>query len=236
VTRRLSEKKKARTSRRLSQQTRRRMIIEEAIKLFAENGFRASTRELAERIGVTQPLLFQHFPTKDALIQAIFDTWFERMSARDWIGLLRDKNRDLRSRLIEFFFSYATTIYDYSWIRIYMFAGLEGGEFNRFYISELTDPLLREIATQIRADFGIAHHTPADVTSAEIELLWILHGGLYYSAIRKQIYGLETGSPDLRELIAHSVDAVLAGMRRLLANRTSRISNHAESNVDSQAY
>lgn len=230
MTRRLNAQKKTKTSRRLSQQTRRRIIIEEAIKLFAESGFRASTRELAERIGVAQPLLFQHFPTKDALIQAIFDSWFERMSARDWVGLLRDQKRDLRSRLIEFFFSYATTIYDYNWIRIYMFAGLEGGAFNRFYISKLTDPLLREIAAQIRADCGIAQHTPADVTSAEIELLWILHGGLYYSAIRKQIYGLENSSLDLRELIAQSVDAILTGMRALLANGTSSIASSSNTN------
>jgi AcrR family transcriptional regulator len=219
VTRRL-QRKMTKVSGRLNQQTRRRMIIDAAIELFAEKGFRASTRDLAQRVGVTQPLLFQHFPTKDALIQAIFDTWFERMSARDWVGLLGDEKRDLRSRLIDFFFSYATTIYDYSWIRIYMFAGLEGGSFNRFYISKLTEPLLREIAAQIRADFGIARRAPADVTYAEIELMWILHGGLYYSAIRQQIYGMKSNSIELRKLIAYSVDAILAGMRELLASET----------------
>src|ERR1044071_3625905 len=207
----------AKASGRLSQQDRRRVIIEEAIKLFAEKGFHASTRELAQRMGVTQPLLFQHFPNKDALIQAICDTWFERMSSRNWVELLGDQKQDLRSRLIDFFFFYATTIYDYNWIRIYMFAGLEGGSFNRFYINKLTEPLLREIAAQIRAELGIARHMAKDVTDAEIELLWILHGGLYYSAIRKQIYGMKSNDLDLRELIAHSVDAILAGMRELLA-------------------
>jgi AcrR family transcriptional regulator len=218
VTRRVKRRMSTKVSGRLNQQTRRRMIIEEAIELFAEKGFRASTRELAQRMGVTQPLLFQHFPTKDALIQAIFDTWYERMLARDWIALLGDQKRDLRARLIGFFFSYATTIYDYNWIRIYMFAGLEGGAFNRFYINKLTEPLLREIAAQIRADFGIAQHAPADVTSAELELIWVLHGGLYYSAIRKQIYGMKSNELNLHELITYSVDAILAGMRLLLAN------------------
>jgi AcrR family transcriptional regulator len=235
VASRLSRQKVTKVSGRLSQQTRRRMIIEEAIKLFAEKGFHASTRELAQRVGVAQPLLFQHFPTKDALIQAIFDTWFERMSARDWVGQLGDKKQDLRSRLIEFFFSYATTIYDYSWIRIYMFAGLEGGSFNRFYISKLTEPLLREVAAQIRADFGVARHTPADVTSAEIELMWILHGGLYYSAIRKQIYGMKSSDVELRDLIAHSVDAILAVIRELLANGSSSTVKRAKSSVSEKS-
>jgi AcrR family transcriptional regulator len=193
------------------------MIIDKAIQLFAEKGFGASTRELAQRVGITQPLLFQHFRNKDALIQAIFDTWFERMSARDWAGFFDDQKQDLRSKLVEFFVSYATSLYDYCWIRIYMFAGLEGGSFNRFYISKLTEPLLRDIAARIRKDFGILNHQHADVTTAEIELLWILHGGLYYSAIRKQIYGMEPESLELHKLVAFSVDAILIAMRQLLA-------------------
>ncbi len=209
-------KKKPPPRRRLSQEDRRRVIIEQAIQVFAEQGFGASTRVLAQRIGITQPLLFQHFASKDDLIQAVFAALFERMSMRDWRTALGDGDGDLRSRLIEFFMSYATTLYDYHWIRIYMFAGLEGGTFNRMYIGKLTEPLLREIAAQIRRDRGLKRCAPADVTAREIELLWILHGGLYYSAIRKQIYGMAIESVDVRPLIQYGVDAVLAGMGNLL--------------------
>ncbi len=209
-------KKKPPPRRRLSQEERRRVIIEQAIRVFAEQGFGASTRVLAQRIGMTQPLLFQHFASKDDLIQAVFAALFERMSMRDWRATLGDGDGDLRSRLIEFFMSYATTLYDYHWIRIYMFAGLEGGAFNRMYIGKLTEPLLREIAAQIRRDRGLKRCAPADVTAREIELLWILHGGLYYSAIRKQIYGMAIESVDVRPLIQYGVDSVLAGMGSLL--------------------
>lgn len=211
-------KKKPPPRRRLSQEERRRVIIEQAIRVFAEQGFGASTRVLAQRIGMTQPLLFQHFASKDDLIQAVFAALFERMSMRDWRTALGDGDGDgdLRSRLIEFFMSYATTLYDYHWIRIYMFAGLEGGAFNRMYIGKLTEPLLREIAVQIRRDRGLKRCSPADVTAREIELLWILHGGLYYSAIRKQIYGMAIESVDVRPLIQYGVDSVLAGMGSLL--------------------
>lgn len=209
-------KKKPPVKRRLSQQDRRQVIIEQAIRVFAEKGFGASTRELAERIGITQPLLFQHFQSKDDLIQAVFDALFERMSSRDWRSVLKQDDQDLRSRLIEFFMSYATTLYDYHWIRIYMFAGLEGGAFNRMYIGKLTEPLLREIASQIRKDRGLKRWASAFVSAREIELLWILHGGLYYSAIRKQIYGMAIESVDVRPLIEYGVDSILSGMKGLL--------------------
>ena len=48
-----------------------KMIVEEAIRFFAEAGFAGQTRELARRLDVTQPLLFQYFPTKDDLIERV---------------------------------------------------------------------------------------------------------------------------------------------------------------------
>jgi AcrR family transcriptional regulator len=54
---------------------RRAAIIEAAIRLFAERGFRGTTtRDLAAAVGVTEPVLYQHFPTKSALYEAILET------------------------------------------------------------------------------------------------------------------------------------------------------------------
>jgi len=212
----MKKRSKQAPKRRLPQQIRRQLIIDQAIRFFAEKGFAASTRELAERIGIAQPLLFQHFRTKSDLVNAIFDTLFDRMASRDWHGILKDRSRDLRVRLIDFFSSYATALYDYHWIRIYMFAGLEGGAFNRLYITKVTEPLLREIAAEIRASRDMKDCAPSDATAREIELLWILHGGLYYSAIRKQIYGMKIESMDVRPLVEAGVDSVLAGMEGVL--------------------
>lgn len=205
-------------TRRMPQESRRKVIIEQAIRFFAEKGFGATTRELAQRIGVTQPLLFQHFPTKTHLVAAVFDCLFERMSGRDWRTALDAGSGTLRERLIDFFHGYANELYDFHWIRIYMFAGLEGGAFNRMYITRLTEPLLREIAIRIRLELGFGRCEPAEVSRQELELLWLLHGGIYYSAIRKQIYGMTVESVDLRENIQYGVDGVLAGMRELLTD------------------
>lgn len=60
----------------------RASIIDAAIELFSERSFEgATTRQIAGRAGVTQPLLNYHFRTKQDLWQASVDALFERLNA-----------------------------------------------------------------------------------------------------------------------------------------------------------
>jgi len=50
------------TSRRLTAEQRRQQLFAVALELFAQRGYRATTMDdIAERAGVTKPLLYQHF-------------------------------------------------------------------------------------------------------------------------------------------------------------------------------
>ncbi len=54
---------------------RRAAIVEAAIRLFAERGFRGTTtRALADAVGVTEPVLYEHFKSKRELYTAIVET------------------------------------------------------------------------------------------------------------------------------------------------------------------
>jgi len=56
-------------------------ILGAAVDLFSERSFDgATTREIAARAGVTQPLLTYHFRTKDELWQAAVDSLFGRLN------------------------------------------------------------------------------------------------------------------------------------------------------------
>jgi AcrR family transcriptional regulator len=56
-------------------------ILQGALDLFSERGFDgASTREIAARAGVTQPLLNYHFSSKDDLWRAAVDVLFEQLN------------------------------------------------------------------------------------------------------------------------------------------------------------
>jgi AcrR family transcriptional regulator len=60
------------TTEKLSAQERRRAIIRAVQRVFAERGFDGTTtRALAEAAGVSEALLFKHFPTKEALFEAM---------------------------------------------------------------------------------------------------------------------------------------------------------------------
>jgi TetR/AcrR family transcriptional regulator, transcriptional repressor of aconitase len=57
---------------RLDGDDRRKAIVSAAVPLFARNGFAGTTtRELAAAAGVSEALLFRHFPSKQSLYQEI---------------------------------------------------------------------------------------------------------------------------------------------------------------------
>jgi AcrR family transcriptional regulator len=57
---------------KLSSEERREAIIKSVQRVFAEKGFDGTTtRELAEAAGVSEALLFKHFPKKEALYSAM---------------------------------------------------------------------------------------------------------------------------------------------------------------------
>src|SRR5262245_4132521 len=59
---------------RLAAGDRRSQLLVKALEIFAEQGFHGTpTRELAKHAGVSEALVFHHFPTKDALIQALIE-------------------------------------------------------------------------------------------------------------------------------------------------------------------
>jgi AcrR family transcriptional regulator len=60
------------TTAKMSGEDRRTAIISAARRVFVEKGFyRTTTRELADAAGVSEALLFKHFPNKEALYSAI---------------------------------------------------------------------------------------------------------------------------------------------------------------------
>src|SRR5947209_4736439 len=57
---------------KLSAEERRAAIVKAVRRVFADKGFHGTTtRELAEAAGVSEALLFKHFPNKEALYTAM---------------------------------------------------------------------------------------------------------------------------------------------------------------------
>ncbi|WP_175969334.1 TetR/AcrR family transcriptional regulator [Burkholderia sp. BCC0322] len=194
--------------RRLAPEARERQIVEKAIEHFATHGFSGSTRELARQIGVTQPLLYRYFPSKEALIDRVYDEIYTWNS--DWEKLIADRAVPLQARLVAFYRAYAQTILRREWIRTFIFAGLSREGFNTRYLSRLRERVFLPVLRELRHEYDLA--TPATETqrNAEIELVWSLHASIFYLGVRKWVYGLPVPD-DLDTEIERLIDAFLHG-------------------------
>lgn len=68
---------------RLPRMARRRQLLSAAQEVFVENGYHAAAMdEIAERAGVSKPVLYQHFPGKLELYLALLDVHVEDMVGR----------------------------------------------------------------------------------------------------------------------------------------------------------
>jgi AcrR family transcriptional regulator len=54
-------------------------IVEVAREVFREKGYDASLDEVAKRAGVGPGTLYRHFPSRDALLDAIMQSWVDRV-------------------------------------------------------------------------------------------------------------------------------------------------------------
>ena len=76
----------------------REKILEAADELFGELGFdAATTREIAERSGVNKALIHYHFQSKEELLEAVLDRYYERL--REVVEKALEKPGDARQRL-----------------------------------------------------------------------------------------------------------------------------------------
>jgi AcrR family transcriptional regulator len=65
---------------RADAQRNRDRIVEIAREVFREKGYDASLDEIAKRAGVGPGTLYRHFPTRDVLLDAIMQSWVDRVN------------------------------------------------------------------------------------------------------------------------------------------------------------
>ncbi|MCF7698014.1 TetR/AcrR family transcriptional regulator [Loktanella sp. M215] len=187
--------------RRLPPDERRRQIVDGAVAFFADVGLDGNTRDLAKRLGVTQSLLFNYFASKSDLLEAVYEHVYLNRLSDDWPTLLTDRDRSIRDRVLQFYDAYSKLIFQYEWMRIFMFSGLAGAELNRRYL----DHLRQVIFIPLLAEMQAASRHPDKV---QMEDLWNLHGGIVYIGIRQHIYQVPCPA-NPTEAITRAVDRFL---------------------------
>lgn len=124
-----SEARRAKT--RMTGEDRRRLIVRTAFDLFSQNGFRGTTtRELAQAVGVSEPVLYQHFSNKrelySAIVQHLVEEGLERYGERLEMVLAQPDGRKFLQDLGELMLAWYMD--DPRLVRLLNFSALEGHE------------------------------------------------------------------------------------------------------------
>lgn len=199
------------TRRRLPPAERERQIVEGAIRYFAEVGFEGQTRELARRLGVTQPLLFRYFPTKDDLIDRVYEEVYLSRWKDEWPEGLKDRSLSLEERLVRYYEDYAAAIFNYEWVRIFMFSGLKGEPINKRYLEIVRERILNVICAELRHDLDLPNVDAVPIRKDEIDVIWSLQGSIFYVGVREWAYQ-EPAPDELSDYIRRTVRTFLGGV------------------------
>jgi TetR/AcrR family transcriptional regulator len=130
---------------RLSATDRRRQLLETAMDFFSRQGFEGTTtKEIAAAAGVTEAIIFRHFPTKQALYTAVLDYRHQSAQMQGWLAGCKDRMD--RNDDAGLFKAIATTIMesyrrDPRGHRVLFFAALEGNEAGLAHHRQLSIPV-----------------------------------------------------------------------------------------------
>ena len=180
------------------------------MSFFAEVGFDGGLRELAQRLGITHQNLFRYFPTKEALIDRVYQEVYLSRWQPEWESLLRQPKRPLEARLTDFYKVYLHSIFRYDWVRIFVFGGLKGVGISQRYLVLIQNKVIEPLAIELRTLAGVASSGKSPPSAEELEVAWGLHGELFYLAVRRWVYGMPVPD-DLDGVIEAAITRFLRG-------------------------
>lgn len=163
----------ARQAHRMPASDRKHQLLEAALEVFSRKGFDGTTtKEIAAAAGVTEAVIFRHFPSKQALYEAVLDyhvgdsaleEWIERtkafMEKKDDAGVLRTVAGQILQSYRE----------DPRYQRAMLFAGLEGHEQGLQHYRRMSLPifeLLRDYVARRQSEGALEGHDPGLIIAA----------------------------------------------------------------------
>lgn len=199
---------------RLSPEAREREIVRSAISFFAQNGFGGQTRELARGMGISQSLIFRYFPTKEDLIERVYQEIFDN----EWkpnLASLADRSRPLEARLTVFYQDYAGLILGHEYTRLLLSAALGGVNFHERLFARIAAEIYPVVIDELRAHYGRPPLAERPVSQSEVEAVWGLHAAIFFVGVREHVFGLDV--PPADGLVELKVRTFLQGVSAALA-------------------
>ena len=195
---------------RMRSAERRAAIVRSASRLFAEKGFRgATTRELAAALGVTEPVLYQHFRAKRDLYAAIIEPKAAEGSAHAGTLLELSKGSDDRA----FFSALGDLVleryeHDPEMFRLLFFSCLERHDLADLFFERLFLVLYRLVSGYIRRRIRAGAFRKVNAELAARGLI----GMLSYHGQLGMLYPGRFGKRNRRRVVEEMVTVFLGGI------------------------
>jgi TetR/AcrR family transcriptional regulator len=137
----------------MSGDERRSQILQVAIKLFSQNGFRGTTtKEIARAAGVSEAMVFRHFATKDELYHAILDHKAcegRAVAPCEMIGAAMMNKNDEQVFYQLILDALNKHEHDPEFMRLLFHSALEGHELSEIFIEENIVPIYEFLSNYI---------------------------------------------------------------------------------------
>jgi len=204
---------------RLSAEDRKAAIVEAAVRLFAEKGFRGTTtRELAAAVGVSEPVLYQHFSTKGDLYSAIIEAICrdEDKHRDELLCAARDLSDDRAffrrlGELILEWYSEEPEI-----IRLLLYSALEGHEMKDRFVERQVASLYTVLTEYMEGRIANGGFRKVDPYLAAR----VFTGMVNHQGLARTVFGIQGLQGSDKEIVAGIVDIFLKGIQEEGASKT----------------
>lgn len=140
---------------RLPRSARRAQLLDAALEVFVTNGYHAAAMdEIAERAGVSKPVLYQHFPGKMDLYLALLDQSCDAVV--DAVGRALASTEDNKARVtatVEAFYTYVAS--EEAGFRLVFESDLTNDPLVRQRVERVTEVTAAAVAEVIEDDTGL---------------------------------------------------------------------------------
>jgi AcrR family transcriptional regulator len=144
---------------RLPRSARRKQLLAAAQEVFVANGYHAAAMDdIAERAGVSKPVLYQHFPSKLDLYLALMDTQAESLEAAISQALAgTDDNRERIHGVLSAYFEFVDGAArgDAGAFRLIFETDLGNDPAVRERVDAMTSRTMQAVAEVVAADTGL---------------------------------------------------------------------------------
>jgi AcrR family transcriptional regulator len=191
---------------RLPANERREAILTKAIQLFADKGFRGTTtRELAAAVGVSEPVIYQHFATKRDLYEAILERQSQKTNK---LGVWPEPGSDVETFLALGKLIWSWYEQDRTLSRLLFFSALEGHELSDLFFARHARGFIEQISNHIRQRIADGAFRPVDPDT----LAMCFIGQVAYDAQSVTMFHFDPKQASREQVLKDMVELFLRGV------------------------